>query len=216
MKAKALRVAMLSTLGLSIFLLIALAMCEAIPVTNGNNDLVVLSQANLQLARTEFIVKNVYALAYRPATGRALAVGELQIQLPAFQKVQAGLMNGDDSLGLPSNPSNGVKIALLSAQSDYLALATAVKIILSHPDSVPDLAQVNIVAGRERPYISEMYPVVVLLQQEAQTRIIQLLVLKMTLIALVVILVLLKYLLFTKPVIKKMIDEESAVKPHPP
>lgn len=209
MKPKTLRTAMLVTLGWSIFLLIALSVCEAIPVTNGNNDLVVLQQATLQLARNEFLVKNVYALAYRPATARAQAIGELQIQLPAFEKTQAGLMYGDPSLGLPDNPSSGVKTALLSAQSDYLAIDTAVKVILAHPDSAPDPTQVNIVAMHERPYISEMYPVVVLLQQEAQTRVIQVLLLKMALIGLITILVLLKYLLFTQKVIKKMIDDEQ-------
>lgn len=210
MKAKALRVAMLVTLGFSIFLLLALAVCEALPLTNGNNDLVVLQQATLQLARDEFLVKNVYALAYRPASARAQAIGELQIQLPAFEKTQAGLMYGDPSLGLPDNPSSGVKTALLSANSDYLAIDAAVKVILAHPDSAPDPTQVNIVAMHERPYIAEMYPVVVLLQQEAQTRAIQLLVLKMALIGLVVIAILLKYLLFTQPVIRKMMNEENA------
>jgi len=212
MKAKTLRTAMLVTLGSSIFLLIALAVCEAIPLTNGNNDLVVSQQATLQLARVEFLVKNVYALAYRPATARAQAIGELQIQLPAFEKAQAGLMYGDPSLGLPDNPSSGVKTALLSANSDYLAIDAAVKVILAHPDSAPDPTQVNIVAMHERPYISEMYPVVVLLEQEAQTRAIQLLVLKMALIALVLIAILLKYLLFTQPVVKQRIMQENSVK----
>jgi hypothetical protein len=210
MKAKALRVAMLVTLGLSIFLLVALAVCEVLPVTNGNNDAAIQRQTDEQLTRTELMVKDVFALAYRPATGRAQSVSELQIQLPAFQRVQNGLMNGDASLGLPVNPSNGVKLALLDAQPDYLQLVAAVQAILTHPDSNPDLTEVNIVAGRERPYISSMYTVVTLLQQEAQTRVTQLQILKMTLIALVVIFVLLKYLLFTHRVIKKMIDEENA------
>lgn len=216
MKANVLRLYMLAMMGGSIFLLIALAVFETFPVTNGNNDLVVLQQANFQIARHEFLVKDVYALAYRPASGRAQAISELQIQLPAFQKVQEGLMNGDATLGLPPNPSNGVKSALISAQPDYLAEITAIKAILAHPDNTPDPIQVNIVAGHERPYIASMYPVVVLLQQETEARVIQLLVWKMSLIGLVVLLVILKYLLFTQKAIRKMIEEEAAQKEQPP
>jgi hypothetical protein len=209
MNARSLHIAMLVTLGLSIFLLIALSVCEVIPLTNGNNDSIIQEQVDFQLARAEFLTKDVFALAYRPISGRAQATGELQIQLPAFQHTQAGLMNGDPTLGLPNNPSSGVKAALMDAQPDYLQIVTAIQIILGRPDSNPDPIQVNIVAGRERPYIASMYTVVTLLQQEAQTRVIQLLVLKMTLLGLVVILVLLKYLLFTQRVIKKMIDDEA-------
>lgn len=209
MKAKTQRLAMLIALGLCIFLLIALAVSEAIPITNGNNDSVIQQQASFQLARDEFLVKDIFALAYRPATARAQAVSEIQIQLPIFQKTQTGLMNGDPSLSLPANPSNGVKAALLDAHPDYLAMVAAIQIILAHPDATPDPIQVSIVAGHERPYTAAMYTVVTLLQQEAQTRVIQLLVLKMTLIGLVIILVLLKYLLFTQKVIKQMIDGEQ-------
>lgn len=218
MKAKVQQAWMITVVILSIFLLIVVGILEAIPVTNSNNDLVVLQQANFQLARAEFMIKDVFALAYRPATSHAQAISELQIQLPVFQRTQEGLANGDPSLGLPNNPSSGVKAALLDAQPDYLAITTAVSKILAHPDSAPDQAQVDIVAQHERPYISAMYPVVVLLQQEAQARIVLLLVLKMTLLGVVVVLVLLKYLLFTQRVIRKMIEEEAAAerKEHPP
>ncbi len=218
MKAKTLRVAMLTTLGMSIFLLIALGVSEAIPITSGNNDSVIQQQATIQLARDEFLVKDIFALAYRPVTVRPQAVSEIQIQLPAFQKTQAGLMNGDAALGLPGNPSSGVKAGLLDAQPDYLAMTTAMQIILAHSDNTPDPIQVNIIAQHERPYTAAMYTVVILLQQEAQARAIQLLILKMTLIGLVIILVLLKYLLFTLPVIKQKIEEEAATeaKEHSP
>lgn len=127
-------------------------------------------------------------------------------------------MNGDAALGLPGNPSSGVKAGLLDAQPDYLAMTTAMQIILAHSDNTPDPIQVNIIAQHERPYTAAMYTVVILLQQEAQARAIQLLILKMTLIGLVIILVLLKYLLFTLPVIKQKIEEEAATeaKEHSP
>lgn len=209
MKAKTQRIAMLIALGLTIFLLIALAVCEILPATNGNNDRVIQQQADFQLARDEFLVKNVYALEYRPVQ-HVQAVGELQIQLPAFEKAQTGLLNGDVSLGLP-RPSNGVKTALLDAQSDYLAIDAAVRTILLHPDATPDPIQTNIVAMHERPYTAAMYTVITLLAQEEQARSTQLLILEITLIALALIVILLKYLLFTQPVIKQRIAEEAAV-----
>lgn len=209
MKARRMQAYMLAILGLSLFGLLAVSAFEILPITSGNNDFIITQQANFQLARAEFLVKDVYILAYRGDTARAQAVSELQIQLPAFERVQAGLANGDPTLGLPNNPSAGVKQALLSANADYLALDAAIKAILASPEKAPDLVQVTIVAQHERPYLAAMYPVTTLLQQEAQTRSIQFLVIKMALIGLVFVLIIVKYTAFTQKVIAEMIEEEE-------
>lgn len=209
MKATVLRVYMLTALGLSLFLLLALSLFEALPIMSGNNDLIICQQANYQLARVEFIIKDVYSLEYRGDAVRAQAVGELQIVEPQFVHVQNGLLNGDPALGLPPNPSASVKESLASAQSDFLAIDTALKVILKSPDKPPDPLQVSIIAIHERPYLTAMVPVATSLQQEAQTHVYQLMFLKMGLIALVFLIILLKFTLFTNRVIAEKIKEEA-------
>jgi hypothetical protein len=199
---------MLITLSLSLFLLVILAAFEVLPITNGNNDLTVIQQVNLQLARHEYLVKDVYLLTRRDDTTQAQAISELQIQEPQFERTQQALMDGDAALGLPP-ASPAVKSALIQAQGDYLAIVTAIKTILKTPGKSPDPIQVEIVSQHDRRYIAAMYPAVALMQQDAQTRLIQLLVLKMSLIGVVVLLVMLKYLLFTQRVVRKMIEDED-------
>ncbi len=217
MHAAVLRMAMLVTLALSIVFLLALAFFEVLPVTNGNNDLVISQQSNFQLARMELLMKDVYALAYRGPATQARAVGDLQTQIPAFEQAQKGLMNGDALLGLPPNPSPGVKQALLAAQTDFDSMVAAMKLLRDNADKPADLVQVSIIEQHERPYLAAMYPITILFQQEAQQRTIQLLIIKITLIVLTIFLIILKYLLFTQKAIKKIIEEEEAVKQaYPP
>src|SRR6266516_925137 len=156
MHAAVLRMAMLVTLALSIVFLLALAFFEVLPVTNGNNDLVISQQSNVQLARMELLMKDVYALAYRGPATQARAVGDLQTQIPAFEQAQKGLMNGDALLGLPPNPSPGVKQALLAAQTDFDSMVAAMKLLRDNADKPADLVQVSIIEQHERPYLAAM------------------------------------------------------------
>lgn len=207
MKTTVVRTYMLVLLILCLFLLLALSTFEVLPFTQHPDEQV--KQTYLQLARHEFLVKTVYALAYRSGTSRAQSISDLQIQLPQYEQVQTGLMKGDAALNLPGNPSDAVRSQLTAASSDYLAVDTAIRTMLAHPDSNPDPLQVSIVAQHDRAYLSTMYGVMVLLEQEAQARLFRLLVIRMSLIAVVFVLVVVKYTVLTQKVVKTLLDEEK-------
>lgn len=203
---------MISALVLALFLLVVLAAFEIFPALSGNDDLIVTQQANLQLARNEFIAKDVLILAYRPITNHSQAINELQTILPMLQQVQAGLRNGDSTLGLPANPPDNVKIALTATQSDYLSITIALKNILLHPDSTTvDPVQLSIILQHERSYTTSMYQVVLLLQGNAEAQKIQLLIIKISLAGAVGLVVILKYLLLTREVVTSSIAKETNV-----
>jgi hypothetical protein len=208
MKTTVIRIYMLVLLGLCLFLLFALSVFEILPLTQKPDDQV--KQVYLQLARHEFLVKTVYALAYRSSVSRAQSISDLQIQLPQYEQVQIGLLKGNAALNLPGNPSDAVRGQMAAASGDYLATDTAIKTMLAHPDKDPDPLQVTIVAQHDRAYLSTMYGVMVLMEQEAQARLFRLFVIRMSLVAAVFVLVIVKYTVLTQNVVKTLLDEENA------
>jgi hypothetical protein len=209
-QVKTLRVYMIMSLIMTLFLLLSLVLFEILPLLSGYDDLIVMQQANFQLARDEFMAKDVMILAYRPAAYHYQAINELQTILPQFQRVQVGLLQGDASLGLPGKPPDSVRAALLVTQSDYLAIATAVQRLLMYPDSEnPDMIQVEIVLQHERLYTTNMYQVITLLQQDAEARKVQLIFIKLTIIGGAGVIVILKYTLFTRHALRGMAEAEQ-------
>jgi len=209
-KAQTLRTYMIMSLVLTLFLLLSLVIFNSLALFPSNDDIVVMQQANFQLARDEFLSKDVMVLAYRPLSYHSQAINELQTVLPQFQQVQTGLLQGNAVLGLPSNPPDNVKAALLASQSDYLAITTAVQHLLAHPDATtPDMIQVEIVLQHERFYVGEMYQVVTLLQQNAEARKTQLIFIKLTILGGTGIVVVLKYTLFTRYALEGMRKAEE-------
>lgn len=205
MQVKTLRVYMVVALLMTLFLLLSTVIFEILPLLSGYDDLVVMQQANFQLARNEFISKDVMVLAYRPITYHSQAINELQTVLPQFQQVQVGLLHGDTSLGLPGNPPDSVRAALAVSQNDYLAIVTAVQHLLARPDANnPDPIQVEIVLQHERLYVNNMYQVITLLQQDAEARKVQLIFIKLTIIGGAGVIVVLKYTLFTRRALERM------------
>lgn len=210
MRVKTLRIYMVAALLLTIFFLLSLVVLEILPLLSGQDDLIVMQQANFQLARDEFMAKDVLSLAYRPASFHSQAINELQTILPQFQRVQVGLLHGDVSLGLPGDPPDSVRAALLVSQTDYIAIVTAVNHLLADPDaSNPDMIQVEIVLQHERLYTSEMYQVITLLQQDAEARKVQLIFIKLTIIGGTGTIVILKYTLFTRRALERMTETEQ-------
>lgn len=208
------RTLLLVMLCLALFLLLATIAVEFLPLTSGNNDQMVLSQAELQITRHEYLVKDAYIMAYRGDALRIQAIGEVQVLLPSYEQVQEGLMKGNASLGLPP-PSDTVKAELQAARSDYLAVDTALRIILLHPDKPPDPVQVSIIAQHDRPYLTTMYTVVTLLQQEASARALRFLGLKVSFLGATMLVICLKYVLFTQRVVQKLIEEEKTHASNP-
>ena len=211
MRARVVRLYMLAALGLTLFLLVALAGFEIFPFTNGNNDFIVTGQANYQIARDQLIAKDAIALADPKNENRAQYIGEMQIVVPQFQQVQVGLQNGDPVIGLPPNPPDNERIALAATQSDYLAILSASKAILAHPDApAADPVQVSIIRQHERPYLTSMAQVVALISANAQARRLQLFLIEMSLKGAIGLLVIVKYLLFTRGAIDQMVAQEAS------
>ena len=207
MKAKIIQLYMLLLLGLCLFLLCALGLFETLPLTQSPNEQV--KQTYLQLARHEFLVATVYKLVYRGESVRAQAISDLQIQLPQYEQVQVGLLKGNPALGLVGSPPDAVRGQLSAAQGDYLAIDTAIKTMLAHPDSNPDPLQVTIVSQHDRAYLSTMYGVMVLEEQDMQEHQAQLIIIRLSLIVLVAILIIVKYTVFTQKVVKRLVEEEN-------
>ncbi len=211
MQVKTLRTYMIMALLMTLFLLLSLTILNILPLLSGQDDLIIMQQANFQLARDEFMAKDVLSLAYRPVSFHSQAINELQTILPQFQQVQVGLLHGDVSLGLPNNPPDSVRAALQVSQSDYIAIVTSVNRLLAHSDtSNPDPIQVAIVLQHERLYVNEMYQVITLLQQDAEARKVQLIFIKLTVIGGAGVIVILKYTLFTRYALKEMTEAEES------
>lgn len=209
MKARVLHYYTLTAVILTLLLLISLSILEVFPISSGNNYLVTDRQANLQLIRAEFIVRSVLFLQYRPTTNHAQAISDLQILLPQFEEVQNGLLHGDALMGIPANPPSSVQEALANTDSDYQQIVAATKVVLTHPDATIDPLQVNIILMHDRTYITNMAETIRAIEQynDAQTQ--QLIIARIVFISAVVVLVILKYLLFTLPTVRKMVQTEK-------
>lgn len=192
-----------------ILLLLIVAGFTLLPVTAGNDDLLILGQTSVQIARSEFIAKEVLVLAYRPAIYHSEAVSGLQTNLPVFEQVQTGLLKGDAALGLPPNPPDDVARAVSRTNDDYQAIVAALKSILARPDMTADPIQVDIIATHEPDYSLGMYQVAALLQIHAESWKLQLLIIRMTIIGVALIAKIINYLLVTRTVIHEQTPVET-------
>lgn len=153
-----LRIIMRSIVAIGIIFLIGAALLEVLPVLPNSvaTTVSIVHRVNQQGALAERIDKDVLTLAYRPQSERVQALSELQVTLPTFEKVQAGLQGGDVSLNLPMQRPQDVQLLLLQSQSDYMAIDTAVKAILAHTNQSVDPNQIAIIQQHERPYFLAM------------------------------------------------------------
>jgi hypothetical protein len=143
---------------IGIIVLLASAALEILPVLP-NNVLTTVStihRVNQQGALAERIDKDVLTLAYRPQAEHAQSLSELQVTLPVFEKIQAGLQSGDASLNLPTHRPQDVQLLLLQTQSDYIAIDASAKTILAHADQPVDLDQIAIIQQHEHDYFVAM------------------------------------------------------------
>jgi MFS superfamily sulfate permease-like transporter len=139
---------------LLILFFIAFAALPLIP----NSTLGVIRIIARQRTIEQLIVKDVLILAYRPTSEHVQAISELQNSLPVWEKVEAGLQNGDDSLGISPNLPPEVKALILQAQSDFTSIDTAAHQILAHPSQV-DQTQLLIILQHERAYSLTLFQV---------------------------------------------------------
>lgn len=138
-----------------IILLLLLAAFQAIWVLGGSAS-GIMEQTGLQRTRAQNIAKDVLILAYRPADARPQAVSELQNILPRFEQTQTGLQNGNTTLQLPAHVPDNIAQLLIAAQSDYISIDSATKLILAHTDKPVDAIQLAIILNHEHGYALAM------------------------------------------------------------
>jgi hypothetical protein len=191
-----------------LLLLLMLIGFDLLPIISGNDELVIEQQAWLQVARDEYLAKDVLILAYRPTTYHSQVISDLQVILPQMEQAQAGFLKGDASLGLPP-ASDDIKRALSRMDNDYLPLVAALKAILEHPDGPVDPTQVNIILLHDYPYSIAMAQLALLLQQQAEATTQHLLIIKIVIKTLLILVIAGHYLLVGRKILAKMVREEA-------
>jgi len=153
------------TLGwLGVFLFIVSIAFEALPLMH-SNALGTFHLIARQRVLEQRIVTDVLILAYRPQEEHAEALSELQTALPVWERVQKGLMNGDDTLGISPNLPSNIKLYLLQMQPDFSYMDTAARQILAHHSPV-DPDQLAIILQHEQPYYLSMAQAVIVFQDD--------------------------------------------------
>ena len=154
--------------GFGIFLLIISLAFEALPLLP-NNTLNVFSTIALQRTLGQRVAKNALVLAYRTSPDeRAEAINELQNVLPYWERVQAGLQNGDSTLGIPAHLPSDVSLVVLQSQPDFAYMDTAAHKVLSRSSPV-DAVQISIILQHDNAYFLSMVQVTNLMQQHIQS-----------------------------------------------
>lgn len=208
MKAKAQKTATTLVVVAMVALLLMLIGLDIYPLLIGNDSYVIEQQSWLQVARDEFLAKDVLILAYRPASFHSQAISDFQVVLPQMEQAQNGLMKGDSSLGLPA-PTDDVKRLLVRANDDYLAITTALHTILKTPDNPVDPTQVNIIMAHEYSYSVIMAQVAILEQQQAEATTFHLIVIKVVLKAILILVIGSHFVSIGKPILDQLVIQEE-------
>lgn len=113
-------------------------------------------RAIAQRGLAERITKNALIIVCGDKSLRAQSIGELQVTLPGWERVQRGLLNGDAELGLSQDVPGNIKIVLLQARGDFSAIDAAARAILAHPDNPANATQLAIILDHEQEYYLAM------------------------------------------------------------
>ena len=208
------RQSMATAIGLTcVSLLLILIGVDIYPLLTGNNGYQIEQQAWLQVARDEYLAKDVLILAYRPVTFHSQAISDLQVIVPQMIQAQNGFLHGDSSLGLPV-PSDEVQQLLVRANDDYQPIITALSIILKSPDAPPDPIQVNIVLNHDYSYAILMAQIATLVQQQAEATALHLIVIKVGLKSTLILVLLIYYFISIHPLFAQAEADEQQRNAH--
>lgn len=162
-------------------LLILLTSFSVYSITNQNSQLMVEQQAYTQIARANVIAKDIVVITYNPTRDNSQFVSDLQVILPLIQKTQDAFSTGDASLGIAGNPTDTILQALQLAQSNYLSLVTAAKVVAANPTTQLNSIEVNIVLNNVPQYSTNMSNIALLYRQDAYSTNFHLLIIKIVL-----------------------------------
>lgn len=141
----------------STLLFLLLAASLFIPLSYGSTDQYI-SNATLQLARSNGFAKNALLLQYGTKTDQAQAISDLQVALPLFESEQNILLLTHDQ---------NAQATLQAARGNYLAIVDAVSILISHGETSVDPTQVSIIGMNSRGYNTTMNSYLLILQNQA-------------------------------------------------
>jgi hypothetical protein len=180
-----------------------------------------IDQIDLQRARSQRIAKDALILSTNPTDDeRAQAISEMQNMLPGWQATQAGLRQGDRSLGLPRSVPENIQLVAAGSQADYTAMLNATKIIVASPAKPPDPVQVDIILNHERGYFLALSQVEMLWQQQIDTWRWQFFTWACIFLVAVIVVIVLTHFFITTRVIRLAADAATALdaykKEHPP
>lgn len=128
----------------------------------GNGSRIIVSALS-QRMRVERLTKNALLLSSPTTTPlqRSTAVSEMQNTLPVWGQVQAGLLNGDESLGLPVSVPTDIAYEVTLANADFIPLHTAFTAIAAKPNAISPV-QLQIILAHEYLYFVGMSQVNIL------------------------------------------------------
>jgi hypothetical protein len=190
-------------------LLLLLAAFQSIWVFGGSASGIML-QVGLQRTRVENIAKNVQILENQPAATHPQAVSELQSALPRFEKTQAGLQNGDDSLQLPMSVPTDIAPLVANTQPDYNAIDGALRQILAHIRQPIDPTEVAIILEHEHGYALAINQVNVAWKQRIDSAFLHIFWIESVLVAANSIVAIIVYFYVSRGIIAKIPPQEAA------
>lgn len=166
--------------GCILFLLIALACAQILPIFFNEPDLI--NQTALQSTRVQRITKDALILAYRSSSEHSQAISEMQDTLPALETEQVNLR---------TLTSSDTQLLVTQSQPDYAAIDTATRVLLAHPTGTIDFTQVEIIAKHERNYSLIMSQLAALRESKIQSSNLDFVVSQSVISVLIIVLVIL-------------------------
>lgn len=191
-----------------ILLLLVLMLFQWIWVLGGSGTSI-MDRVGLQRNIAERIAKDAYILEYRPVSEHPQAINELQNMLPIFERIQQGLQAGDAALGLPRRPPDIILQLMLSSQPDYISIDTAARQIIKQPDTPVDKTEIDIIANHERGYFLILSQVDTVWEQYIDGAFWQIFVIEEGLTAVVLVLVIGKYVFVSRRVYSQLGKQEE-------
>jgi hypothetical protein len=151
-----------------VLLMLLLVWFEIVPAQS-ERDAQSIVNAGFQRERSRLFVNSVYALCYRSHAEKAQAMSDLQITLPLFQ---------DEQALLATNPDPAVQRLVQQARPDYLALVSAVHILIAHPNEPVNQDELAVVLFHDQRFFLPMDALTTVLQQHAERQTEQFLLVK--------------------------------------
>lgn len=149
---------------LAVLLLVFLVWFEIVPSSSQEDEQYIVN-VGFQRERDQLFVNSLYTLQYRSEAEKAQAISDLQSSLLAFQQEQALIWK---------NPDPGVQGYLHAAQPDYLAITTAVQVLIDHPDNPVNRSELAVILSHDHHFFTSIDALVTFLKQELEIRVTQL------------------------------------------